>query len=119
MKIKQGAVAMTAERQASQAYALSVTATSDRQWVSGTSSLVAGEMEKGTFAGWSKQSAILELSDEAKEKGKDVSQKEQSKNPPWLLHKKENEHPGKGNHLADRIAELTGKEVKQPQADTK
>lgn len=118
MKIKQSAVAMTAERQASQAYALSVTATSDRQWVSGTSALVAGEMEKGTFAGWSKQSAILELSDEAKGKGKDVSQKEQSKNPPWLLNKKENEHHGKGNHLADRIAELTGKEVKQPKTDT-
>ncbi|MCM1185956.1 MAG: hypothetical protein NC251_05405 [Lachnoclostridium sp.] len=93
MKIKQSAVAMTAEREASRGYALSVTATSDRQWVNGVSSQAAKETEKETFAGWSKQSAVLELSSEAKEKNT-------------------------GNRLADRIAELSGKKANQPQPDT-
>lgn len=118
MKIKQSAVVMAAEREASQTHAVSVTAVGDRYWVNGTSSQASKEKEENAFLGWSKQAATLELSAEAKERGKDVSSKEQSKNPPWLLHKKEDEHPGKGTHLADRIAELAGKENQQPKVDT-
>lgn len=118
MRIKQSAVAMTAEREASQTHAISVTAVSDRYWVNGISSQASKEKEENAFLGWSKQAATLELSAEAKERGKDVSSKEQSKNPPGLLHKKEDEHPGKGTHLADRIAELAGKENQQPKVDT-
>ena len=66
MKITQSAVAMASEREASRIYDLSVTATGDRFWVNGTNSGGTTDKEAEAFLGWSKQSASLELSEEAK-----------------------------------------------------
>lgn len=107
MKIKQSAIAMAAEREASQTYAVSVTAVSDRYWVNGISSRSAEEKETEAFLGWSKQAATLELSSNEKEQ-----------NQPWQLNKRGKNLSGKEKHLTGMIDELTGQETKQPKVDT-
>ena len=87
MKIKQSAVAMASQREASQSYDLSVTATGDRFGVNGTTSQASKEKEASAFFGWSSQPATLELSKEAKEqeaseKTKDGSYRKKDKNRP-------------------------------------
>lgn len=111
MKIKQSAVAMTSEREASKSYALSITATGDRFWVNGTTSQASKEKEAAAFLGWSDQSASLELSGEAKEasdKTKDGSYWKKDKNKP---------SSSKEGHRAGFIDELTGQAKKQPELE--
>ena len=114
MKIKQSAVAMASEREASRSYDLSVTATGDRFWVNGTTSQATKEKEASAFFGWSSQPATLELSKEAKEqeaseKTKDGSYRKMDKNRP--IPKTEEQKVG-------IIDELTGQAKKQPDWET-
>ncbi|MCM1325665.1 MAG: hypothetical protein NC094_01025 [Bacteroidales bacterium] len=114
MKIKQSAVAMTAEREASRTYAMNVTAIGDRYWVNGVSSQASQEKEESAFLGWSKQAATLELSSDAKEKGQKASQKEEQ---PWQQ-KQDKNAAGKGKNLAERLSELTGRDSQPHKVDT-
>ncbi len=123
MKIKQSAVAMTAEREASQAYAMRVTAVGDRYWTSGASLRASEEREDEAFLGWSKQAAALELSSNAKGKATDASGKEQSwgerqRAQPKRTNPFGERNPDGGRNLADRLERLMGREVNQPRMDT-
>lgn len=114
MKIKQSAVAMASQREASRSHDLSVTATGDRFWVNGTTSQASKEKEASAFFGWSSQPATLELSKEAKEqeaseKTKDGSYRKKDKNRPI---------PEKEGQKAGFIDELTGQAKKQPDWET-
>lgn len=116
MKITQSAIAMAAERESSQAYAVSVTATGDRYWVNGTSSQASEEKQENAFLGWSKQAATLELSSNAKGKNQKTSQKEEEQ--PWQSHRQDKNAAGKGKNLAEQISELTRQGSKPPKIDT-
>ena len=110
MKITQSAVAMASEREASRTYDLSITATGDRFWVNGTNSGGTTDKEAEAFLGWSKQSASLELSEEAKT----LETSRKAKDDPYWKKDKNKLSPDKEGQRPGLIDELAGQSKKQP-----